>query len=207
MSNIVLPNIKAAQRLIKYTGFQNIPIINAVKNGEYLGRIPNLITKDEPIGTSSLGTPIYTDLTLVGGFSYTDNISEKTVTIENDVRIETVLITVTQPVRVIKTEIQGRDGTVKEYIGRDDAHITINGVITGSNGVYPREQVKALKEWLDAPVSKSIVTWWLDNLGISEIVVENYTIPQVQGGYSYQMFSIDAISDIPVQLRITSGNV
>jgi len=110
-------------------------------------------------------------------------------------------------VRVIKTEIQGRDGTVKEYIGRDDAHITINGVITGSNGVYPREQVKALKEWLDAPVSKSIVTWWLDNLGISEIVVENYTIPQVQGGYSYQMFSIDAISDIPVQLRITSGNV
>jgi len=207
MSNIVLPNIKAAQRLIKYTGFQNIPIINAVKNGEYLGRIPNLVTKDEPIGTSSLGTPIYTDLTLVGGFSYTDNISEKTVTIENDVRIETVLITVTQPVRVIKTEIQGRDGTVKEYIGRDDAHITINGVITGSNGVYPREQVKALKEWLDAPVSKSIVTWWLDNLGISEIVVENYTIPQVQGGYSYQMFSIDAISDIPVQLRITSGNV
>jgi len=73
MSNIVLPNIKAAQRLIKYTGFQNIPIINAVKNGEYLGRIPNLITKDEPIGTSSLGTPIYTDLTLVGGVSYTDN--------------------------------------------------------------------------------------------------------------------------------------
>ena len=56
-------------------------------------------------------------------------------------------------------------------------------------------------------MSKDIVGWWMGNLGIDKLVVENYSIPQVVGGYSYQMFSIDAVSDLPVQLRITTGNV
>jgi hypothetical protein len=229
MSNTNIPKTAALNRLIKYANLDNVQIVNA-KRGIYSGSEPKLIhKKDDVLGLSSLGTPIYTDLTLMG-CTYTDNITGKPVTLDNDkfrtggsrtpvkgndsgigeafyMNLETVLITVQQPIRVIKTEIQGRNGTVKEYIGADDAKITINGIITGFNGVYPKDEVARLKRWLDAPVSKDIVAWWLGNLGVNKIVVENYSIPQVQGGYSYQMFSIDAISDLPVELRITSGNV
>ena len=147
-------------------------------------------TKDEPVGVSSLGTPVYSDLTLLG-VEYTDNLTGKTVTLENDryrsatnlpvagnnsgigtafyMNIETVLITVNRAARVIKTPIQGRDGTVKEYIGLDDANLTINGIITGRNGVYPFEEVARLRRWLEAPVSKGIVARWLGNLNIEII--------------------------------------
>lgn len=203
----------------KYANLQNVRIFNSVN--QYIGAALNVQGKDTPIGISSLGTPIYTDLTLMG-LSYTDNLSQKVIELPNDrfrngvgsvtgsahgggfyMNIETVLITVEQPIRVIKTEIQGRNGTVKEYIGADDSRITINGVITSKNGVYPREETKRLKAWLDAPVAKGIVAWWLDNLGISSIVIENYSIPQTEGYYSQQFFSIQAVSDLPVELKIT----
>jgi hypothetical protein len=96
---------------------------------------------------------------------------------------------------------------VKEYIGKDDAKITVNGMILGQNGVYPRGVVNSVKAWLDAPVSKGITAWWLDNLGISNIVIEGYQFPQSEGGYSYQMFSFSALSDNPVELKITQPNV
>lgn len=229
--NFVIPKEQKAVNLLrKYTGLGSVQIVNA-KRGIYEGNPAfNLKEqKDDVLGLSKLGTPVYTDLTLMG-CEYTDNITGRTVTLPNDryrtgssrepvagndnqlggnfyMNLESILITVTQPIRVVKTEIQGRNGTVKEYIGADDAKITINGIITGNNGVYPRDEVQRLKRWLDAPVAKEIIAWWMGNLGIDSLVIENYEIPQVQGGYSYQMFTIDAVSDLPVQLKITSGNV
>lgn len=226
----VIPKVSdriGAGNLVSFFGLQNVRIINAKAQNPYDGKegIKSTHEHDEAIGTSSLGTPIYTDLTLMG-CEYTDNITGRVVSLKNDryrsggagqstagndsgigvafyMNIETVIMTVDQPIRIVKTEIQGRDGTVKEYIGKDDYKITINIQLTGKNGVYPREEVKRLKDWLDAPVAKGIVSWWLDNLGISDICIESYSIPQVQGGYSYQMFSINAISDLPVELKIT----
>lgn len=219
-----IPKGQSIGNLVNFYNLASVRIINAKQNNKYEGKdgLQNTYDRDEPIGVSSLGTPIYTDLTLLG-CEYTDNITSKKVTLKNDrfrsggsgqtntsnasagfyMNLETVLMTVEQPIRIIKTEIQGRNGTVKEYIGADDSKITINLVVTGKNGVYPREEVKRLKDWLDAPVAKGIVAWWLDNLGISDIVIESYSMPQVQGGYSYQMVSINAISDLPVELKIT----
>lgn len=219
-----IPKGQSIGNLVNFYNLTSVRIINSKQRNKFEGKdgLQSTYDRDEPIGVSSLGTPIYTDLTLLG-CEYTDNITSKKVSLKNDrfhsgesgqanannasagfyMNIETVLMTVEQPIRIIKTEIQGRNGSVKEYIGADDSKITINLVITGKNGVYPREEVKRLKDWLDAPVAKGIVAWWLDNLGISDIVIESYSMPQVQGGYSYQMVSINAISDLPVELKIT----
>jgi|GEM_PF-1140218 hypothetical protein len=210
MEKFVIPNSQggALGTLAKFSGVNNIIILNGKQlqqSNPYAGQqgISDPVTKDAPLRTSVLGTPIYTDLTLQY-CSYTDNITGQTVSVDDDIVLDTVLLTVSQPIKVIKTEIQGRDGTVKEYIGKGDAEITINGIITGTNGVYPRDDVSELKKWLDAPISKGVLSWWLQNLGIHNIVVNSYSIPQVQGGYSYQMFSISASSDAPVELRITT---
>jgi hypothetical protein len=224
--SLQIQGTREAVELAKFFGLQRVQIVNA-KSNPYDGKAELQLNydRDEKLGLSSLGTPIYTDLTLLG-VDYTDNLTGRYISLPNDrfrsgsnqstagnssgigvafyMNLETVLMTVTKPKRVIKTEIQGRDGTVKEYIGADDMQITINVKITGRNGVYPRDEVNRLIAWLDAPVSKGIVAWWLDNIGVSDIVIESYTMPQVEGGYSYQMFAINAISDAPVELKITT---
>jgi len=167
---------------------------------------------DDPIGISQLGTAVYSDLSFMG-CSYTDNLTGRTITLPNNatqqtatnrvlLALNTVIITVDQPIRIVRTEIQGRDGSVKEYIGKDDMKININGIITGKNGVHPKDTVKLLKQWLDAPVSKGVISWWLNNMGVTNLTVESYSFPQIAGGYSYQTFVINAISDAPVELRI-----
>ena len=134
-------------RNLVYKGkLQNVTIINGKQdNNPYLGKLDLNYTRDEPVGTSSLGTPVYSDLTLLG-LEYTDNITGELQKLANDqyrnstnqpvagnnsgigiafyMNIETVLITVNRAARVIKTPIQGRDGTVKEYIGLDDASLS-----------------------------------------------------------------------------------
>jgi len=199
----------AITKLARYYNLNNVAVINAKQNNPYEGK-PELQVKnvpDLPIGTSSLGTPIYSNLILKPVPIYTDFTGKTIYPSGQDIVLNTCIITIDQPIRIVKTEIQGRDGTVKEYIGKDDAKITINGIITGSNGIYPKLDVYFLKTWLDAPVSKQITAWWLDNLGISQIVIDSYSFPQVEGGYSYQMFSISAISDNPVELKISQPNV
>jgi hypothetical protein len=196
----------AALRVARYYNLHNVAIINA-KNNPYDGKFPAANYKNPIIGTSSIGNPIYSNLVLNKINPYVNFLGKEITPISSDIELETVLITIQQPIRIVKTEIQGRNGSVKEYIGQDDAKITINGMITGTNGGYPKAAVVNLKTWLDAPVSKGVTSWWLNDLGISQIVVESYDLPQMEGGISYQMFSITAISDVPIELKELMTNV
>jgi len=119
---------------------------------------------------------------------------------------KTALVSVGQAKKIIKTEMQGRDGTVKEYIGLDDYSITVTGIITGENGIQPTDEVIALKNMLDAPIKIDVVCPYLQTLGIYSLVVESYELPQFEGGISYQNFTIQFSSDIPTELRISESN-
>jgi hypothetical protein len=158
---------------------------------------------DAKLYDSILGTPVYADVTLEGG-TYTDNITGKAVTFPT-LRFDSVILTVDIAARIVKTEIQGRNGTVKEYIGEDDAAVSIQGVIVGHNGHYPALEVSRLNDWRRAPVAKAVTSTFLQNLGIANLVVEDCSLPQIAGGYSYQTFTINCISDLPVELKITSA--
>ena len=102
----------------------------------------------------------------------------------------------------MKTEIQGRDGTVKEYIGKDDAQVTISGIIVGGNGKYPLDEVAELKRTLDAPVPLPVVNPHLNAMNIFYLVVDGYDIPQEAGRYSQQNFTIQTVSDTPIELQL-----
>jgi hypothetical protein len=148
------------------------------------------------IGTSV--NVVICDITLKGGV-YKDVNSGSSITTPA-IRLATVLLTVSQAKKIVKTEIQGRDGTVKEYIGMDDYHIGITGVITGSNGHYPKEEAGILKQMLDAPVAIEVISTYLNNLGVHNVVVTDYSFGQVTGGYSMQNFTINCLSDMPLEL-------
>ena len=227
---IVTP-VPSLEQLALFTGVQVVKILNA-KHGKpspnpYTGapalEDKTIFSRLKPVAYSIMGTPIYTDL-IIKGVTWTDN-DGNVQTLANDnfgngatgrvtegyggasgyyQRFDTVLITFTQPIKVIRTEIQGSDGTVKEYIGKDDVSVTINVNITGKNGQYPHREVLRFKKWLDAPVSKPIVAWWLNDLGVKNVVITDYSMPQVEGGLSYQLVQINAISDAPRALQISA---
>lgn len=111
-------------------------------------------------------------------------------------RIDTCLFTVNQQKNIVKTAIQGRNGTIKEYIGDGDYTINIKGIITGSNGKYPYKQVKNLIEFLKQPTELKVEVPYLNEIhGITQIVIENYDFPQDAGSYSQQVFNINCVSD------------
>lgn len=163
--------------------------------------IDQTTSQDPYLYLSALGTPVYTNIEFLKD-SYETNVTGLFRDTPN-LKYDAILITVSQAKKIIKTEIQGRDGTVKEYVGRDDFQVTINGVITGKNGHYPIDEVALLQQILNAPIPIPVASTYLLNLGINSLVIESYELAQEAGGYSYQTFSITCASDVPQVLRLT----
>lgn len=171
-----------------------------LRDNPYDGKINQADSRDPELYKSALGTPVVIDLTFQS-VTYTDFVQNRQITTDQ-VRIETVLCTVARPTIIIKTQIQGRNGTVKEYISKDDYQVTINGIIPGQNGQYPEAEALAIQRMAEAPVPIPVVSRFLNGMGVYNIVVTDYSMPQVAGGISRQDFTINAISDEPLELQI-----
>ncbi len=113
-----------------------------------------------------------------------------------DIYLDNVIMDIRQKKNVITTKILGRNGEIKEYVGLEDYDIKIEGVILGANGIYPREQVKMLINYLKLPASIFVTNPVLEELfGIRYITVDDYQIDEERGGISYQKFTISCVSD------------
>jgi len=155
---------------------------------------------------SDINTPVYSNVTFGHSKEGSDikytGIDGKEYTLPR-LTFNAILISVSFPRNIVKTAIQGRDGTVKEYIGESDATISFRGVITGLNGQYPAEEIKQLKQLITAPISVPVISEYLNNLGIYNVVFEDRSLEQEEGGYSYQGFSLNAVSDQYIDLYIS----
>lgn len=169
----------------------------------YSQNIPKNVPRDKAIATSALGTPVYCDITIYGG-SYEGATAGQTISFPQ-INLQSVLISVTQNKVIIKTEIAGRNGTVKEYIGLSDYLVTINGIITGENGVRPRQAIADFVKMLVAPIPIKVASQYLQDMGIDSLCIETYDLPQDEGGYNYQTFQLNCISDLPEEIRIADA--
>jgi hypothetical protein len=159
-------------------------------------------TPDSGFKTSALGTPVVSNLSIKAG-NYTDIygsvIYYPDVFANNNNQnfdVDTVLFNINQSRNIIKTPIQGLDGTVKEYISDGDYIINIKGVIQGANGVYPTQDVENLISICQAKCALTIFSDYLQILGITNIVIENYSLPQEMGSQSQQVFELNCLSDV-----------
>ena len=157
---------------------------------------------DKEVAISKLGTAVFSNITFLAD-SYTDNYDKETTF--KDMTFDTVIMTVNQSKNIVTTQIQGRNGTVKEYIGDGDYNITINIIITGTNNHYPISEVRDFKLILNANKSLKIASKYLDTLDISNIVIKDYEFAQEVGGYSYQKISISALSDKAQEIFVSGG--
>ncbi len=197
--NVVVPQVvRNVTDLARTFALQNVQIIQPQKQQF---NIPD--NSDNPpdpgLGyKSSLGTIVLVDLTFHGQ-TYQDESGQ--IFTFPDITLEAVLINLNQTKNVVKTQIQGRKGTVKEYVGMGDYALTINAIIAGANGVYPRSDVQNMIWMMNCPNAITVTSWYLQQFNVNSIFIETYDSNQDEGQYSRQPISITAVSDEEVNLR------
>ena len=177
---------------------------------------------EEADSTSYLGTPIFDPVTIKGGsFFELDDIEESNPIDYEGLIIPAAIIEITQSKNIITTAMQGRNGTVKEFISDGDFAITITGMIIGQNeGVagekgakvndignfYPEDDVKKLITICKVPNSIEIISNFLSfftdsNRQNTRYVITDYNIPQREGSRDMQPFQISMLTDTAIDLE------
>jgi hypothetical protein len=156
---------------------------------------------DPIIGVTYLGTPVYSNL--IFNSRPNPNTQEPNARTP-DLVLDTVLMEVNMEKNVVRTPIQGRNGTVKEYISMGDYEIFIQGVIVSPEAqVVPKDTVNALRDLLELPSSLEVSSDFLQIFSVHNIVVLGYNIGQIMGSHNQIGFSIRAVSDQPIEVRET----
>ena len=105
------------------------------------------------------------------------------------------IITLVSNKLVVKTQMTGLRGSVKEEISTDDWIITIRGIVINDNeNDYPYADITKLRLLCESLGSKRVVNRLLASFDINDIVIE-----------SYQWYTINALSDRPVELTLKEG--
>ena len=209
-------------RLLKTAAFSRVQHAQLLSE-HFVGDLSELQEVDENTPFSYLGTPILDPFTFNGGNFQRRNESGEIVSVpfpdERGAKgvgltIPTAIIEVNQVKNIITTPIQGRDGTVKEYISKGDYMITVTGIISGQmdeqtgevrdiGNVYPTADVQKLISICEVPDSLDVTS---DFLGMflkedSKVVITDYNIPQQIGVRNFQTFTINMLSDTPINLN------
>jgi len=113
-------------------------------------------------------------------------------------RLNLALINVTMTHNIVVTQIQGKKGTVKEYMGLGDYDITITGTFASPSPLHsPTDWRKSFHDLVSAPISMPVVSAHLNDIfNIHNIVIQPVDFPQSQGSYNSQDFTIHALSDL-----------
>ena len=151
-------------------------------------------TPNGAIPSNAFNTPVYDNLYFnIDGYFDEKNVFQSQVL---ELHVNNVLLTVSQTKNIIKTAIQGRAGTVKEYISAGDYIINGSGTITDDNNVFPIDDLTTLKNIFEVPDSIPVVSEFLNLVfDITDIVIESTSFAQVRGSRNEVAFSFSASSD------------
>lgn len=98
-------------------------------------------------------------------------------------------------------------GSVKERFTQDDYQITITGSLIGyemtgtPEKAYPREDFEALREYCTHPNGIEVLCEPFQLLGITSIVVEDFTFPFTKGE-NVQAYELKAVSDFTSEILL-----
>lgn len=129
-----------------------------------------------------------------------------TVTLDAPFTFPTALIEVNQTKNIVKTPIAGTDGTVKEYMSEGDYVINLRGVIVGEIASQRPDitLINSLVAYLKAPLSLPISCNFLNELLITNIVIESYKLGQREGARNVIDIEINMLSDSVIELSSTN---
>lgn len=154
---------------------------------------------EEPIDRSDYDTPVLDNLSFPAG-KYID-LQGNEIDFAG-ITLNAILLEVTQPKNIIKTPVQGRNGTVKEYISDGDYKISGRGLISNFDNVLPLDDLRIFRQIMNVPQQLEIVSQYLNEVyDIFQIVIEDYNMPQIEGVRNQIPFNFTASSDVPLDLE------
>ncbi|RYD54881.1 MAG: hypothetical protein EOP56_18100 [Sphingobacteriales bacterium] len=164
-----------------------------------LRNIPQGATPDKPLYIGPLGTPVVTDITILAG-TYTgyDNKQRQ----YEETSLITASFHISQQKKIVRSEIVGNTGIVTHEITPGPLMVMIEGVIDGANGVYPLAEVTKLRDALNSGRPLSVVSSELQPLNINYLTILDYSLPEMQGGYSSQPYRFTSVSVTPKNLNL-----
>lgn len=168
-------------------------------------------TKSESFDkTSVFGTPIYSNLEIPAG-QYT-TLEGEIIRFEG-VRIDTVLFDISLERNIVRTQISGRNGTVKQFISDGDFVISVQGIITGLSSEQnrgfsvssisgaPEEEIRKIKAICSVPEEIEVVSEFLDFFDITTVVISTPSFAQIEGVRGEILFNFQMYSDKPIELK------
>ncbi|MPS74013.1 MAG: hypothetical protein E2590_12835 [Chryseobacterium sp.] len=113
-----------------------------------------------------------------------------------------VIATINQEKNIVTTAMQGRNGTIKEYISDGDYSITLDcginnyteGDDTGASFEYPKDKIEELYKILSLPETLIVSSPFLSMFRIDSAVVKSYSLQQ-ETHSNRQYIQIQMLSD------------
>ncbi len=164
-------------------------------------------TELEDIPTSEFGTNIYGQITFDGG-KYNMYDSKGGLYKESFGTYHlpaSCITTFRRPTNLVKTEVLGSSGTVKELFGKGDWEITIRGIAFNNrlgNAVTAHEAINTLSKWADISDAIGVTGSIMRGKGITALVIDDFSVQPVVGQWDAIPFEISCISDEPIELYI-----
>ncbi len=166
------------------------------------GFIPSLgiqFFDDLPIGISPFGTLVFDSLNVPAGRYTVINTEGVTEIVPYaGIEIQTIVFEASQQKNIVKTQIAGRDGAIKEYISSNDTAITMRGAVVNSlNIAYPRTAVQNLIRIFKVPQQIRVESKFInDILGFEYITFESWNLVTTPGLRNMQAFTATAVNDV-----------
>lgn len=176
---------------------------------------PSVKSPDEDLGNvniSWMGTPIMFPIRFLGSGeqldkpyrTYRQNGELQEVTMSNFTLPAATITDFSRAKNIVRTEISGSNGTVKELFGFDDWFIRIRGLCMTDNNRHEaktgQEQKDMLMAWERIAGAIKVEGSLFEEKNIDEIVIESIHIRQLEGRPWAIPFEIRAISNEPVSL-------
>jgi Domain of unknown function (DUF6046) len=123
------------------------------------------------------------------------------------------IMTVSQERNIVETALQGRDGTVKQFISDGDFSISVQAAISADSLLsnnnryditdeYPIDDLKDfIKNVLKAKEAIAVTSDWLDLWNIRTVVIKSYNFEQ-EVYSNRQTFTMQMLSDEPFEIKL-----
>lgn len=156
------------------------------------------------------GTPTFAQLKELEGKNWLTSLALAFE--DKKIIFEECIISVNQEKNIVTTALQGRNGTVKEYISDGDYQISINAAVSSYEGEgtdyetvleYPEDKAKQVVELLELPETLSVQSDFLEVFGIKSVVVTGFSLEQ-ETHSNRQSFQIQMLSDEPYEIKLRS---
>lgn len=145
----------------------------------------------------ALGNPIFMPLKLERTTYQIQRGNEtKAVTI-GEMLLPIAILELSRVKNMAMTEVEGLDGTIKEYGSKGDWHVTVRGMLYNDNDTYPEKELKHLLEFDDCPVAVEVACDLFSYTGIKKLTLNSIRIVPTPEFEDMQAFEIDAVQDAP----------